>query len=265
MPPTQHREAAGRAHYNPNTMSEKERTYERIERFLREEMDTAERADFERALAGDEALRRELRLHRELEATFGDSSYRQLRQAIDEEERRRADVPSRRRTPPIGRWWMAIAASVLLLIAVASVLWLRPSEPELFAEYFVPYPADAFRDGAETATPAYLEAYRQGRYAEAANTVEALPAEALTAPVRFYQAVALLADGRPSSAIPILDTLLRQPDIGGLQQPVEWYLALALLADDRQPQALEALQRIADTPGHYRAEEAGVILGRLAR
>jgi anti-sigma factor RsiW len=250
-------------------MSERERHYENIERYLRGELSDAERRAFEAAMAQEEALQKEVALHRELEDTFGDPEYQQLLGVLKEVDAGTASPAEKGKKVRLlrsRRWWMGIAATLLLLVAVTAVLLLRsdrtPSTDELFAQHFSPYPVDAFRTG-EGQPPEALRAYQAGRYAEAARLIEALPADSVTTLMTFYRGVALLADGQPTEAAPVFEKLLEENALPILVQPSQWYLALAYLEEGAVEKARQRLEGIAEDEHHYRREEAMELLGKL--
>lgn len=242
---------------------------ERIERFLNQELTAAERVRFAADLATDPTLRRRLALHRELAETLaGNPDEERFRQAL-----RDVDAGFR---PPRGPWgtappwrrWGAIAAALLLLI-VAAIYFVgpwAPIEPAVLAQTeFSPYPIDVFRTGDPALRPPeeVLAAYRDGRYATAAERIAALPGYADADYWRFYRAVALLGDGRGDEAIPLLFALKREQSLPGLSEAIDWYLALAYLTAGQMGEASVLLTQIADSPDHYQRAAARRLLRRL--
>ena len=253
-------------------MSDKAQHYAQIERYLRGELNDSDRWSFETAMDADEALREEVRLHRELEETFGDPEYRQFIEVIsaaDAETKIANEKGKEIRIRRPWRRWMGLAATLLAVVAAGALIWLNlkpaPSPQALFAEYFSPYPIDAFRSGEETGQqlPEALQAYRQGRYAEVDRRIGTLPADSVTAMLTFYRGVALLADGRAHVAATIFEQLLQENALPGLNQPTEWYIALAYLKEGAIEKARIHLEDIAASPDHYRRRAAREMIAAL--
>ncbi|MCB9278250.1 MAG: hypothetical protein H6562_05010 [Lewinellaceae bacterium] len=250
-------------------MEEQNRQTEQIERYLNGALSEPERKDFEAAVAGDETLRREVALHRELMETLGDPGLAKLSGVLTEVVRPRAKNKafSRPRMRRISRRWMGLAAT-LLLAAFAVFLLMRkpaPAPDSLLAQYFEPYPLDAFRseNAAPVAVPEAIEAYQAGRYAEAIRLFSAMPPDALNPNMQFYRAEALLAGGQGAESARILEALSASGALPGLQQPIEWHLALAWIQAGETPKAKSLLEKIARNTGHYKQKPAADLLKQL--
>ena len=97
-----------------------------FDRYLDREMETEERADFERQLAGDEELRRELNLRKMAMQSLEQDKYQRLRNELMD---RGQQHQQRGRGPSLWRP-LSIAAS-LALVAFASYYLLFTGGPEL--------------------------------------------------------------------------------------------------------------------------------------
>jgi tetratricopeptide (TPR) repeat protein len=117
----------------------KEEQYEQIERYLREEMTPAERADFALMLANDAVLKKEMVLHAGLQGLARREEFVQSLSGVARDHFAAEPVQaagSRRLL-----YWSA-AAAVVLLAAIGIFLMQSPSKSssqELFMAYFAPY------------------------------------------------------------------------------------------------------------------------------
>ena len=104
---------------------------ERVVRFVEDEMDTAERVDFEKEMADDPSLRSDVDAARRAIEGLRTLGEERLRQELKNADAEVAGAPGASRT----RWWWA-AAAVLLLGGLA--WWLVPTRdtPQALADEF---------------------------------------------------------------------------------------------------------------------------------
>lgn len=217
----------------------KEERQEKIDDYLLGRISPANRKDLERTLADNpewQAQLDETRLAMQALEQEEDRALKARLQALEADLRQNpagaANTPSAE-TPvvalPARRWWLGIAAAVLLLLAAGWFVW-QPSTPDyatprLLAEAtFEPYENLAGTLRGDAADAAAFAAYDAGQYAAAATAFAALP----PTPVRrFYQAQSLLAEQQYAAAASLLQELT-SADFG-LQAESTYFLALAHL------------------------------------
>ena len=206
---------------------------ERIEKYLRNQMDEAEMAQFEQDLKIEEALAQtfaELEGSIRLSILAGRASAKatleQLEEALSEGEIR----------PFTFRRYQVWAAAAVFIACIAGVWWLlspkATSPSKLYADNFQVYPSppnvrsdeSSFQEIWEKATADY----RQGNYQLAADGFAKCEGEE-TIPsylVSFYRAQSLLAQGSPplKEVISLLEKTLESDN--DYREPAIWYLGL---------------------------------------
>ena len=160
------------------------------------------------------------------------------------------------------RWlrWQAVAAAVLLLVGLASLLWPTDSA---FKQAFEPYPDRlTLRQGeAEAAWQPAMTAYQAGDYARAAQQWRQLNQQQPGNEAwYFYQGVAELGAGQPQRAAATLQKVSTS-SLYHLQ--ARWYLALARGEAGEINKARTLLRSIADQAGHPHQEAAAAVLADM--
>lgn len=195
---------------------------------------------------------------------------RKLEQALQQEGTRRSGStlnqapPAPRLAASRSRKWLALAASLLFLIA-ATWWWMQAPAgerlgPAAFAANFTPHrnlAVNITRGSSEQVSPeeqAYA-AYEAANWNEAAFAIAALPPSPLH---DFYLAQIALQQQEASKATELLQKLV-QTDFP-LQQEAEWYLALAYMRQDQSKEATQWLEGIAAMPDHPYQKEASRLL-----
>lgn len=177
-------------------------------------------------------------------------------------------------TQPAGllqRYWLRIAASLLILVAAGVAIWTQLSEPGMDSliaqELSVPYPAsNLFRsETAPTIEDQGYVAYEAGRYDEATRYFDlALAADnskVRDASIYFYNALSQLYAGNYARATELLES----PAIAESRylQQARWYMGLALLRLNNRAAAIEVLSEIRKDPRSFKYEAAGELLSQL--
>jgi hypothetical protein len=211
----------------------KEDRYEQIERYLRQEMEPAERVAFETLLRTDATLKEEVTLH----AGVHDLARReQFIQATASAGRDYFAEQPTQQQQPAGRsrmlYW-SIAAAVMLL-AVAGIFVVtseKPTSGELFNEYYAHYevPAVLRSDKPLYETPDAQESfmmYRERNYAAAiagfSRALEQSPDDML---MTFCRGICYLTTGETGKAEEDLKVVIQHHDNLFVTQ-ARWYLAL---------------------------------------
>ena len=161
------------------------------------------------------------------------------------------------------RRFLSIAASILLLVAVFFVFKQQPSNSDLFAQYFEPYPnvvapLQKSGDSDLTTYERAFQLYESGAYEEATRALDGLDQDDMA--VQFYHAVSLLALDKPAEA---LAELMRLAEVDGnaYEKPSEWFSSLALLKVGQENDARQILTGItADATHPYHRQARKLLL-----
>ncbi len=260
-------------------MSTDETKQDRIDRYLFGQDAPKERRAFERELAESAGLRRQLEetelamaaieVHedaalkqrlRQLEAGLS-TLHTDTGRDAGEKTAKVVQLPQKKRG---NRTWLAIAATLLLLISAAWLL-LRPtnlSPAQLAMAHFQPEDQIAVgfergADNASTEAEAY-RAYEDGNYLAAAAQFEVLPEDSSRS---FYLGQSLLALERFAEAEPIYRDL-STVDFG-FREESEYYLALSLIGQDKIAEGRAILSEITRVRDHPSEEQATELLAAL--
>ncbi|OAV43002.1 hypothetical protein [Lewinella sp. 4G2] len=163
------------------------------------------------------------------------------------------------------RTWMAIAASLLLLLTAGWFIMRQPAFAtggELAMAQFEPYDniAYTFERGTsdDSIEASAYRAYEKGDFAAAQSSFEKIDAN----PVRsFYLGQTLLAQSKFSEAATTYAALAEAES--PFQQESEYYHALALVGLDRKEEARTLLRKITSNASHESYAEASSLLAKL--
>lgn len=246
---------------NGNTPSQER--FERIEAYLLGTLPVEEHARFEADMSADADLRHEVELQREHITAIALGGFsRTLAQAAQ----RHAGSAGGGRVVPLGpprRNWLAYAAALAALVAVAAWMLLRPPLNErLYAEFHVPDPGlpvpmsasdDAlFHDA--------MVAYKLGDHQEAFDKwVRLKDSDRDTDTLRFYIGCAALESGLTQEAFTVFSTLAGRA--GPFQEKARGMLFMAALRLDRA-EVLDSLDLSHDPLLADRARKIREALGR---
>lgn len=191
-----------------------------------------------------------------------DREHERLKKKLRDLENKHFAKPSK---PNYTRWLLL----AFLALLAAWLVWrfvFAPSEPEpkrVFADYFIPFENTveiATREQGGGSAKAAWQAYDAGDYGRAVELFKELPDEAQNEASRFFQANALLHEGKAREALVLLEE-----KTGGAQFTAQrrWYAALAYVYIGDYRRAKKLLEEITRKPGHFKFREAGDLLGRL--
>ncbi|MEL6638801.1 MAG: hypothetical protein AAFW73_12765 [Bacteroidota bacterium] len=245
-----------------------------FDRYLDREMETEERADFERQLAGDEELRRELNLRKMAMQSLEQDKYQRLRNELMD---RGQQHQQRGRGPSLWRP-LSIAAS-LALVAFASYYLLFTGGPELTppalattAAIFekLQRPAISGKLSGEGNQGWFVahRLYQKGKCPEAITALQTLIEDPLFKmsykgqQSRLMIGYCLIEGGRGGEAI---ETLLSIPASTAMYREATWCLAFAQLQAGQREAAERTFKRIAKDRQNAHHRSAFEILDQLAQ
>jgi len=231
--------------------------FERIERYLMNEMSAEEEQDFLLELKKDDTMREEMEAQREMQLSIEMGSMGEAMNEIHEGVASSSNSPS-------GKNWIAIAAGFALLVSVGIWAVNQGSQTEnLFAEYAttdpgVPVPMSAtdnydFYDG--------MVDYKETNYQAALAKWDSLLAEnPENDTLNFYHGAALFNLENYRAAIPYFDTA-EANSTSTIRDKAQWYRVLTgLKLDDK-----ELVLGIAPYPGSAYAERIEEIQSELKK
>ena len=219
---------------------------ENIERYVKGRLEGAELEAFEALMKSDPALVREVELERDIAEALSESDVAAFRKTLRQVQR---ELHAKKNEPhKVALMWrvLAIAASIILLVAAGQWLLRKNTAPpasagELFASYFhLPVVLSAggkpSRDGKNTdgtvspemqAWGTVEELFETGDFEGALNHLKAFPAPMIeNSPSKYHYESGLLelALGHPAEALSHFGKITT-----GYSDEKNWYAALALL------------------------------------
>lgn len=241
-----------------------------IDQYLRNQLSSEERSDFEQAMAQD----RELAGHMALAKSLMHISYEDDEQGIRDElaKIRQKHYPTSTAPPKTHRWWLW----AILALGVASIAYFagkqltstKPTSPEMiFAQDFVPYPTLNLRGneldttGKSNSTQAIKQSYERGNYQGTMALFEPHFAKYGKEPkMLLMQASALMKTGDFQLAEKALDECERYPLYAN---EAKWYRAFNALAMGNGAKAKVLLEPFAQNTLSDHHQEAKAILEKL--
>lgn len=250
-------------------MNLEEYIYQEIDRFLKGELTETEEATFRERMESDPELKKAIELETQVNLAIqydGRSSLKEKLKGIDQElrsedgdgnseedrgkdngekgaeinEEAREFIKSRRGIP-----WLAVAASILLLIAPLALfqLYMAGSSPQDLVRNAI---ADANHQVDRASSPELLsislKAFEKGEYKEAEEALVSYEKEdtiqAFKPGILEYHGLILLRQERPEDAEPYLQ---RAVNVGNDYPDKYWLLSLCLYQQDKMESCAEAL------------------------
>lgn len=229
-----------------NTQDIPQEEWERMERYVLNNMTPEERAEFDARLSDDVSLQAKLSELQLLMVGVNEAVLQEKLAAFHQE------IPAREKEYRIGhrktsslKTWL-IAASILFIAGVGGWLLLQrdSSEEELFATYFKPDPGLITAMSA-TDNYAFEKAmidYKKGDYNIAIQAWDSLQKQQpANDTLHYFLGVAHLAKENSKEAITHLQKVTASPS-SFFKGDAYWYLGLALLKEGKKEEAKAAIQ-----------------------
>ncbi len=241
--------------------------FDQIEKYLREELNSEEKARFESSLEKHSDLKEKVEQQRQILKGIELGFNQELKEFLIKEEsnlertRHKETYRIRSLYPVIG-----IAATVsLVIIAYFTFRNKTIDTAELYAQYYQPYPnveAPISRSDANEFNPYGL--YEKGEYAQALNLFTELRSSKPDDPAPlFYSAICQMELGAADDAISSFKELLGF-EANKYTRPSKWYLALAYLKSEQSSEAIPYLNELTQIDDVY-AQKASNILIELQK
>ena len=234
-----------------------EENLDRLDQYIASELDDESRAEVDRLIANDPAWRDAYALRMAVRETGRKKFEQEMRtrfKEIDSKGHRKVMVR------PI---WLAVAASIALL--VSAVLWLLPENTPnaLFAEYRtfpnIVLPIEK-SGGTYTKREMAYHAYELGDYSAAIGYFTSLDSTGTVE--RLYLGLSYLESGDFDSARSVLDEV-RASSNPRWSQVADWYTMWLYVREKEMASAKSLLKLIAGNPQHRYQEEAQKLLDKL--
>lgn len=227
----------------------------RVDRYVQNMMASEEKQAFEAEIAADALLRNEVNFRMAVVQGIRQEKNRDLRNRLQAIHKEMVNAPTPQKTEEenkgrvaafSGRWWLAAAASVILIMAFT--LWMSGvfTQPDqnLFAQYYERPSYSIDRGAADEALARAGTLYNQGMFDESALMFEDyLLTNRDDAYVRFMAAVSYLETGKTDEARSHFNKIIEEN--GPLTDRATWYLSLTYLQEGNESEATSWLERLA--------------------
>ena len=241
-------------------MNEKE--FLEIGRYLRDELDKAEKEAFENKMRSDKAFAEKVRKEREVMEAFTDTDVIEFRRMMKNIETESA-VGKKRKIIRMTRLRYAAAIIILLLISLPFIY--NTGESSLYDDYYVAYNAEDIRSDGDAMSDNMkkaLEAYKTKNYESALKGFEdeltANPDEILA---RFLAGHCYLHDDDIQNALTSFNTIIEHGNSRYVHAS-KWYMALTYLKNQEFKKARELFVEITNGNSGYK-QKAGELLQKM--
>lgn len=227
-------------------MATEEENIELIDKYLRQEMTVAERTSFEKKLAADATLGKQLELQKDIAKGIEYHSLQNLKKSLRQTE---ATIGTPK---PYKLYWKMVASFAIIAVVGYLVFSLTStSEQEIFEKYYDVYP-NVVNPVSRSATDVVrndMRLYEAANYEEAINTFnQQLKSKPGNDTLIFYLAQSYLALDDVDKAITNLN---RVDSTSVFYEPAQWYKALALLKQKKPEKAGQQLDEILKSQSSY--------------
>ena len=231
---------------------------ELLEKYILGTLTSEEKEQVNQWLETDSSFKTELEFQTNLKQALEEGEDAAFKATLKELEPGRK-IPSKR---PIFKW--AIAASIIVLVVLGTLLFQSSPNETLFAQNFEPYanviqPVVRGDEPNNISTQAFV-AYENAEFELAETHFTTLVNSTNDSYALFYLGNVKLALGKADEAIPLLNSYMTTGE--NLSSQAQWYVALAYLQLDDPAEAKVVLKKIIRFKG-YGATEAAILLDSL--
>lgn len=227
-----------------------------IDRFLNGEMTDEEKCNFEKKIAEDESLRKEVDLQLKTGAL--------LETAAWIETKNKVEALNVRKTKLISLKPLLKIASIAILLLGSTYFFMHSnySDKSLYQKYASPYPdyLTVMGEGTDELNKA-MNLYKEEKYAEAEVLFKNISKKDSSNfdKVLLYRLTCLIETGRSNEAIFLVEK--NRPD--AYTPSIEWQLILAYLADGRSDDLVDFLTTFRKNNNGYQDKKAEELLNDL--
>lgn len=235
----------------------------KIDDFLLGQLNDEEAAAFRKQLDNDPALQKEVALQKKIMRGVKAFNNQELKTRLKEIHREKFGKPQPAKHRILWRY-AAVAASFLLLVALA--FWLFQPQPpkDLYQAYYEPYSfSTGTRDANERLSAEATALYRRGYFQEALPKLDSLSdRNPDSVEYQLAKGICYLETDQSTLARQIFQQIILSGDALYIDQG-RWYLALLLIKENQTEAAIAQLQHLAQDPGADHHEEAQQLLDEL--
>lgn len=235
-------------------MKRSQEVFEEIESYLNGTLSSEATKAFEARVAENEALRKELALHKSLHAELGTPKELEFRALLNRISEAQAPQAQKSKFP-----WK-IAASIALLVGASVFFYLQTqgNDGSLFKEYYSPYAVeDQLRGTKDNQHDAALKTYAAGDYKKAVVQLsDLLEQKPNDAHLRLYYGNCLLNLDRVEEAILIFKSFDAD---NPRYEHAQWYLAMAHLKNGDSATTKTALDNVVTYDGIYKQQAIALL------
>lgn len=236
---------------------------EQIDAFLLGKLSQTERSEMEDQIKKDTAFAaavNERRKTLKLIDVLGDSRIQQRLERITTDYHA---TTKKTRKLAISWRWVAVAASILLLIFAYFVIPKSETPQDLYTAYYEAYPINfGSRDEGNAAIIQAEQYYSNAQFESAIPALEQAYQSTQDTKYILAKGISEMEAGRFSTAIGTLTPLIEQQDILYQKQAI-WYVALSYLKTENYDQAKSMLRQLAADERAYKNEEAQELLKKF--
>ncbi|MEM9339893.1 MAG: hypothetical protein AAGA66_14245 [Bacteroidota bacterium] len=251
---------------------------EEIAAYLMNELSGEALIAFEKKMALDEELQKEVESYREVEAFLGERNWQEPTNHTKEnyvkalERLQERGIPEKiervvRKRAKSRLLYRGVAAACLAAFFVTGIALYTnrpaPTNEQLFAAYFAP---EEILSSTERGVPGVgsndhfqiEQWYKEGKYQQVIDKVDVLKA---SPDMVFYKGISQLATNQIGEAIVTLNQYARCPSLDAPRG--YWYLGLAHLKNGERALAIEAFEKLIASGNTYKSNEVNELMQAL--
>lgn len=226
---------------------------DKIERYLLDQMDLNEKAEFENELENNPLLKEQLELEEAIVTQIRNRAF------VDQQISAAKKEMQKGKTIRLTLYTVVSLAAMLVLVFVVHGVWQGQQYNQLYASNFVTYTNDYLQTDGVTRGETTIDSlqvlamttYENQNFTEAETQLDQILAKNENPELRFYLAVSQLQNGKTELAQQTLETLYVQtPDYRYYEQ-TRWYLALVHLKLHHKTEAKKYLDELVKLEGVY--------------
>jgi len=234
-----------------------------VDDYILSTLSEEKRRAFERELAINKSLQKEVKLCAELQKSIYEDDVITLREKLKVSQRSFTKAKTKRKTLLIS---ITTAASLLIIIALRVALTdYGPTQAVLYNRYFQPYKVVGDRRDENQGSSAYhrgeaIRLYTNGEYDQVMPWLEAqIIRDSIDLEATLMLSTVYLRTDNAEKAEEILTKMLYSSNSITFTETLEWYLALSLLRQGKIEEVKRNLRKIAHEEGFYSGEALAIL------
>lgn len=238
-----------------------------LEKYLDDELSSSEKKWLEKEIDGNDKLKTELELRRDVNNLLSDTDMLRFSSELDHAYEEYA-LETDRKPFLYGQLKKKIATvgSAAVLVIAAVFVYVNNYKPldkqALYESYFEPYEAMVYRSSSDNVDNILREAmqyYENKNYAQAIIGFEkVLEKDSLNVPTNFYSGISYMEIEKYNKANHSFDVVIDQKNSLFMEQ-AQWYLGFCYLMTEHNEKAKEQFQSIATSDSFYNKKARKVL------